>query len=135
MNVQNLMESLRKKIRQELNDYQQQVASRLQELVSQGLMSHHQYERIVIDAKATGKAIIDGIDTNPNIPQDVVESYVYSLFDRYKREVEDKIREINQKSEGQTQIQSRWANITSNLNHLIEFTKILQPNKQKKKPE
>ena len=128
------MESLRTKIRQELNDYQQQVAARLQELVSQGLMSHHQYERIVIDAKATGKAIIDGIDTSPNIPQDVVESYVYSLFDRYKREVEDKIREINQKSESQDKIESLWVNLTNNLNCLIEFTKKVQP-KQKKNSE
>jgi len=128
------MESLKHKIRQDLNNYQQQVAARLQELVSQGLMSHHEYERIVIDAKATGKAIIDGIDTNPNIPQDVVESYVYSLFERYKREVEDKIKEANQKSEGQNQIQSLWEKLTNNLNHCIDFSRILKQ-KDKKKVE
>lgn len=128
------MESLKHKIRQDLNNYQQQVAARLQELVSQGLMSHHEYERIVIDAKATGKAIIDGIDTNPNIPQDVVESYVYSLFERYKREVEDKIKEANQKSEGQKQIQSLWENLTNNLNHCIDFSRVIKP-KDKKKAE
>lgn len=128
------MESLKHQIRQDLNNYQQQVAARLQELVSQGLISHHQYERIVIDAKATGKAIIDGIDTNPNIPQDVVESYVYSLFERYKREVEDKIKEANQKSEGQNQIQSLWENLTNNLNRCIDFSRVIKP-KDKKKAE
>ena len=128
------MESLKHQIRQDLNNYQQQVAARLQELVSQGLISHHQYERIVIDAKATGKAIIDGIDTNPNIPQDVVESYVYSLFERYKREVEDKIKEANQKSEGQNQIQSLWENLTNNLNRCIDFSRVVKP-KDKKKAE
>ena len=128
------MESLKHKIRQDLNNYQQQVAARLQELVSQGLMSHHEYERIVIDAKATGKAIIDGIDTNPNIPQDVVESYVYSLFERYKREVEDKIKEANQKSEGQNQIQSLWEKLTNNLHHCIDFSRVLKQ-KDKKKAE
>ena len=128
------MESLKHQIRQDLNNYQQQVAARLQELVSQGLISHHQYERIVIDAKATGKAIIDGIDTNPNIPQDVVESYVYSLFERYKREVEDKIKEANQKSEGQNQIHSLWENLTNNLNRCIDFSRVIKP-KDKKKAE
>lgn len=128
------MESLKHQIRQDLNNYQQQVAARLQELVSQGLISHHQYERIVIDAKAIGKAIIDGIDTNPNIPQDVVESYVYSLFERYKREVEDKIKEANQKSEGQNQIQSLWENLTNNLNRCIDFSRVIKP-KDKKKAE
>lgn len=128
------MESLKHQIRQDLNNYQQQVAARLQELVSQGLISHHEYERIVIDAKATGKAIIDGIDTNPNIPQDVVESYVYSLFERYKREVEDKIKEANQKSEGQNQIQSLWGNFTNNLNRCIDFSRVRKP-KNKKKAE
>ena len=128
------MESLKHQIRQDLNNYQQQVAARLQELVSQGLISHHEYERIVIDAKATGKAIIDGIDTNPNIPQDVVESYVYSLFERYKREVEDKIKEANQKSEGQNQIQSLWENLTNNLNRCIDFSRVIKP-KDKKKAE
>lgn len=128
------MESLKQKIRQDLNNYQQQVAARLQELVSQGLMSHHEYERIVIDAKATGKAIIDGIDTNPNIPQDVVESYVYSLFERYKKEVEDKIREVNQKSEGQNQIQFLWGNLTNNLNYGIDLSRMIKQ-KNKKKAE
>ncbi len=126
------MESLKHQIRQDLNNYQQQVAARLQELVSQGLISHHEYERIVIDAKATGKAIIDGIDTNPNIPQDVVESYVYSLFERYKREVEDKIKEANQKSEGSNQIQSLWENITNNLNRCIDFSRVIKPKDKKK---
>lgn len=128
------MESLKHQIRQDLNNYQQQVAARLQELVSQGLISPHEYERIVIDAKATGKAIIDGIDTNPNIPQDVVESYVYSLFERYKREVEDKIKEANQKSEGQNQIHSLWENLTNNLNRCIDFSRVIKP-KDKKKAE
>ncbi|MGB8687472.1 MAG: hypothetical protein WCD53_09080 [Microcoleus sp.] len=130
------MESLRQQIRQELNNYQQQVADKLEELVSQGLMSHHEYERIVIDAKATGKAIIDGIDKNPNIPQDLVESYVYSLFDRYKREVEDKIREVKEKSERRDLIQSLLKNITTNnLNPFIDFPIPLQPKTQKKTVE
>lgn len=126
------MESLRQQIRQELNDYQQQVADKLEELVSQGLMSHHEYERIVIDAKATGQAIIDGIDTNPNIPQDLVESYVYSLFERYKREVEDKIKQVKQKSDRQAQIQSLLKNITNDLKQFIVFPAPLQPNNKKK---
>lgn len=130
------MESLREQIRQELNTYQQQVADKLEELLSQGLMSHHEYERIVIDAKVTGKAIIDGLDTNPNIPQDLVESYVYSLFDRYKREVEDQIREVEQKSERQVKIQSLLKNITTNnLNPFVDFLTPLKFRNQKKTVE
>ncbi|MEY3867544.1 MAG: hypothetical protein RLZZ338_1435 [Cyanobacteriota bacterium] len=130
------MESLREQIRQELNTYQQQVADKLEELLSQGLMSHHEYERIVIDAKATGQAIIDGLDTNPNIPQDLVESYVYSLFDRYKREVEDKIREVEHKSEQQVKIQSLLKNITTNnLNLFVDFLTPFKFINQKKNVE
>jgi hypothetical protein len=127
------MESLRERVRKELSSYQQQLADKLEGLIRQGLISHHEYERIVIDAKATGKAIIDGLDTNPNIPEDLVESYVYSLFDRYKREVEDKIRQVKQKSERQAQIQSLLRNITKfDLKQLVVFPATVKPSNKKK---
>jgi|GEM_PF-3109511 len=90
------MEDLATRIRGELNTYQSEVSERLQELQSQGLISQTELKKIVIDAEITGKAVVEGLATQEQYTEEATEIYVYSLFDRYKNQVEKKIRSIEE---------------------------------------
>jgi transcriptional regulator with XRE-family HTH domain len=90
------MEDLATRIREELNTYQSEVAERLQELQSQGLISQTELKKIVIDAEITGKAVIEALATQEQYTEEATEMYVYSLFNRYKNQVEKKIRGIEE---------------------------------------
>ncbi|MCL1464567.1 hypothetical protein [Argonema galeatum] len=93
------MQDLAARIRQDLNEYQAQVQARLENLLTQGLVSQTQLKEIVIDAKITGQSVIEALTSQANYSEEVTEIYVYSLFDRYKNAVEKKIYDIEQRKE------------------------------------
>jgi len=88
------MESLATKIRQELNTYQAQVAKKLEDLYAQGLISQTDRKKIIIDAEITGRAVIDGLASQEQYTEETIEIYVYSLFERYKSKLDNKIEAI-----------------------------------------
>ena len=73
------MESLATKIKQELLSYQQQIDKKLYEFRSQGLISPTELEKIKIDVVITGKALIDGLDSQEQYTAEAVEIYVFSF--------------------------------------------------------
>lgn len=91
------MEELATKIRRELNTYQAEVAEKLQDLQSHGLISQAEVKKIVIDAKLTAKAVVEGLASQAQYTEEATEIYVYSLFDRYKSKIDKTIRAIEEK--------------------------------------
>ena len=90
------MENLATRIRQELNTYQSEVAARLQEFYRQGLISQAELKKIVFNAEITGKAVVEALATQEQYTEEATEIYVYSLFDRYKTQIEKEIRLIEE---------------------------------------
>jgi hypothetical protein len=91
------MQPLESKIRSDLNSYQRQVSDKLQHLKNQGLISEIEYRGIIFDAKITAKAVIEGLSYKHKYTEEATEIYIYSLFDRYKSNINGKIRKIEQK--------------------------------------
>lgn len=89
-------EELTNRIHYDVNEYQKSARERLKELWEQGLISNAQLQQLSIDAKMIGQAVIDALSSHQNYPEEVTEIYVYSLFDKYKKSVEDQLDKINE---------------------------------------
>ncbi|MCT7984430.1 hypothetical protein NG796_14105 [Laspinema sp. A4] len=91
------MENLVSKIRTDLNAYQTHVSEKLIDLRSQGLISETEFKKIIVDAQLTAKSIIDGLASQDKYTEKATEIYVYSLLDKYRNKIENKIRKIEEK--------------------------------------
>lgn len=91
------MQYLDSKIRSDLNRYQAQVATQLQHFKDQGLISEVEVREIIGDARITAQAIIEGLSYQNQYTKEATEIYIYSLFDRYKGNIDKKIRKIEEK--------------------------------------
>jgi len=91
------MQYLDSKIRSDLNRYQAQVATQLQHLKNQGLILEVEVREIICDANITAQAIIEGLSYQSQYTEEATEIYIYSLFDRYKGNIDRKIRKIEER--------------------------------------
>jgi transcriptional regulator with XRE-family HTH domain len=87
------------RIRQELNEYQDQLGQRLNQLLAQGLISRRQIEEIIREAKVTGEEVVNALKSPASQVEEVTEIYVYTLFENYQESVEERIAEIKKESE------------------------------------
>lgn len=87
------------RIRQELNEYQTQLAQKLDQLLAQGLISRRQIEEIIREAKLTGEEVVNALKSPASQVEEVTEIYVYALFENYQESVENRIAEIRKDSE------------------------------------
>ncbi|MBW4495077.1 MAG: hypothetical protein KME26_18720 [Oscillatoria princeps RMCB-10] len=88
---------LKEQIRQDLNEYQAQLSERLEQLFERSLISRTQLEEITREAKVTGQAVFNALQSPASQVEDVTEIYVYSLFDNYKESVEQRIAALEKK--------------------------------------
>ncbi len=89
---------LKARIRQDLNACQAQLKEKLDQLLERGLISRTEIEQIVIEAKVTGQEVVNALNAPASQVEEVTEIYVYSLFERYKESVQQKIVAIESKS-------------------------------------
>ena len=87
------------RIRQELNEYQTQLAQKLDQHLAQGLISRRQIEEIIREAKLTGEEVVNALKSPASQVEEVTEIYVYALFENYQESVENRIAEIRKDSE------------------------------------
>ncbi|WP_377473549.1 MAG: hypothetical protein P2A85_15425 [Microcoleus anatoxicus] len=87
------------RIREELNEYQTQLAQKLDKLLAQGLISSTQIEEIIREAKLTGEEVVNALKSPASQVEEVTEIYVYALFENYQESVENRIAEIRKKSD------------------------------------
>lgn len=114
------IEQLTNRIRHDLNEYQKSVSERLKELMEQGLISKAQLQELYIDAEMIGQAVIDGLSSHQNYPEEVREIYVYSLFDKYKKSVEAKFDEINKLKQKKERRKSILTNTINDLKSMFK---------------
>ncbi len=87
------------RIREELNEYQAQLAQKLDQLLAEGLISSTQIEEIIREAKLTGEEVVNALKSPASQVEEVTEIYVYALFENYQESVENRITEIRKESE------------------------------------